>query len=133
MAPMHFTKFVSLADALRSTTPTPRFVLFLGIDKETSAAWCPDVRRCAPAIRKACSDAKAPLLEVDVGGRGEWRPPAGASHPLRGEPLSLKGIPTLVAVDDRGEELGRIGPELEATASEEEARGVAERVVGKFV
>lgn len=128
-----FSSYSSALSDLARAAPAPRFVLFLGIDKETNAPWCPDVRRCAPAIRRACSGAGASLLEVDVGGRGEWKAPAPTPHPLRSPPLSLTGIPTLLAVDSHGKELGRIGPELEATSSEEEASGVAEAFVGKFV
>ena len=115
--------------------PVPRFVLFLGVDPSTKALWCPDVRRCAPAIRKACETAGASLLEVDVGGRDAWRgggPSSPPPHPFRAAPLSLSGIPTLVAVDDRGEEIGRVGGELEATGSEAEAAEVAAAFVGKF-
>ena len=110
--------------------PAPRFVLVLGVDPTTKAPWCPDVRRCAPAVRRACEAAKASLLEVDVGGRDAWR--GATPHPFRAAPLSLSGIPTLVAVDDEGKEIGRVGAELEATGSEAEAAEVAGAFVGKF-
>ena len=136
MAPTFWTKTSStssyssaLADLLESA-PAPRFVLFVGLDPSNKALWCPDVRRCAPAVRKACEGAKASLLEVDVGGREAWRGPM--PHPFRAAPLSLSGIPTLIAVGDDGKELGRVGAELEATGSEAEAAEVAGAFLGQF-
>ena len=136
MPPSFWTKassasgYHSALENLKLSAPSPRFVLFLGVDPSTGALWCPDVRRCAPAIRKACEDARASLLEVDVGGREAWRGPT--PHEFRASPLSLSGIPTLMAVDDEGKELGRLGAELEATGSEAEAAEVAGAFVGKF-
>ena len=120
-------RYLSAPAELRAA-PAPRFVLFLGIDPSTKTLWCPDVRRCAPAVRKACE--KASLLEVDVGGRDVWR--GKTPHPFRAAPLSLTGIPTLLAVDGEGKEIGRVGSELEATGSEEEAAAVAGAFVEKF-
>lgn len=125
------SSYPSALKDLLEAAPAPRFVLFLGLDPSTKALWCPDVRRCAPAVRKACENAKASLLEVDVGGREAWRGPA-TPHPFRAAPLSLSGIPTLVAVDEQGKEIGRVGAELEATGSEAEAAEVAGAFVGKF-
>lgn len=124
------SSYPSELQGLLTAAPAPRFVLFLGVDPATKALWCPDVRRCAPAVRRACEAAKASLLEVDVGGRDAWRGPT--PHPFRAAPLSLSGIPTLLAVDETGQELGRCGPELEATGSEAEAAEVAGAFVGKF-
>ena len=56
----------------------------------------------------------------------------GNADPFRAAPLSLSGIPTLVAVDEQGKEIGRVGAELEATGSEAEAAEVAGAFVGKF-
>lgn len=125
------TSAFSSALAELQAAPSPRFVLFLGVDPSTKGLWCPDVRRCAPAVRRACESAGASLLEVDVGGRDAWKggPPP---HPFRSAPLSLTGIPTLVAVDGDGKEVGRVGSELEATGSEEEAAAVAGAFVGRF-
>ena len=125
------SSYPSALKVLLEAAPAPRFVLFLGLDPSTKALWCPDVRRCAPAVRKACENAKASLLEVDVGGREAWRGPA-TPHPFRAPPLSLSGIPTLVAVDEQGKEIGRVGAELEATGSEAKAAEVAGAFVGKF-
>ena len=135
MAASFWTKTTSTSSypsALKDllAAPAPRFVLFLGIDPSNKTLWCPDVRRCAPAIRKACATAKASLLEVDVGGRGAWR--GATPHAFRAAPLSLGGIPTLIALDDKGNEIGRAGGVLEATGSEAEAAEVAGAFVGKF-
>lgn len=111
--------------------PSPRFVLFIGIDPSSKSPWCPDVRRCAPAVRRACEAAGASLLEVDVGGRAEWKGTA-TPHAFRAAPLSLTGIPTLLAVDAEGKEIGRCGSELEATGSEAEAAEVAGAFVARF-
>lgn len=125
------TSAYSSALAELQAAPAPRFVLFLGVDPSTKGLWCPDVRRCAPAVRTACESAKASLLEVDVGGREAWKG-AAPPHPFRAAPLSLTGIPTLIAVDVDGKEVGRVGSELEATGNEEEAAAVAGAFVGKF-
>jgi hypothetical protein len=62
------------------------------------------------------------LLEVRVGERTEWKTPA---HPFRSPPLSLKGVPTLIAVLANGELGTRAGPELESASNTEEAASIA--------
>jgi hypothetical protein len=117
--------------------PAPHYVVFTSDrdsdknggdsnDTSYSAYWCPDCVTSLPAVRRAAKRTGASLLEVGVGPRAAWR--GNASHAFRGAPLGLTGVPTLVrlAAGGGGEEVeARLGPELEAAGTPEEAESLA--------
>ena len=106
-----------------AAAPPPRVAFFnASPDPRTRAPWCPDCARSATAVRSGVAAAGGSLLEVEVGGRSEWK--GVADHPSRVDPPRIAGVPTLVAYDARGSELARVGGELESAASEGEAARV---------
>jgi len=113
---------------LRSAKPAPHFLIFTSDRDDPSTAgaayWCPDCVTSLPAVRRAAEKKGASLLEVGVGGRAAWR--GNAAHAFRGAPLSLTGVPTLVRLSSDGATVAaRLGPELEAAGSPEEAERLA--------
>jgi hypothetical protein len=116
--PCTVAEFPSAAARLRFF-PAPHAVLFRASDDpETGEAWCPDVRRTLPAVRKAVADAGGTLLEVLVGDRPTWK---SQDHPFRTDlRLRVAGVPTLVhwTADGAGE---RLGTELERSGTTAEA------------
>ena len=100
------------------TLKPPHFVVFSTNLNEQGLPWCPDCVRSLPAVQSEVSKAGGSLLEVRVGEKSEWKTP---SHPFRSPPLSIKGVPTLIAVLPSGELGARAGPELEAAENSEEA------------
>jgi len=114
----------ALADL--AAAPPPRVALFTASpDPVTRLPWCPDCVRSAPAVRAGVAAAGGSLLEVEVD-RAAWKGPAGPAHPLRAAPHAVTGLPTLVAYDREGGEVGRVGGELERAADENAARAVVE-------
>ena len=101
--------------------PAPQYVIFSTNLNESGLPWCPDCVRALPAVRSEVAKAGGSLLEVRVGEISQWKTP---SHPFRSPPLSLKGVPTLVAVLPNGELGARAGPELESAGSPEEAASI---------
>lgn len=99
----------------------PRFVVFTS-DLIDGRYWCPACVATLPAVKKAAEKAGVPLLEIGVGDRAAWR--GNAAHPLRA--LGVAGVPTLVRLTAEGNEVAaRLGPELEAAGTPEEAERLA--------
>lgn len=109
--------------------PAPRYIVFTADpDPATGLAWCPDCVRALPAVRRTMEDRGASLLEVGVGQRADWK--GNASHPCRVDPRFLVGgVPTLVHWKGAGEAGEKLGSELEAASSPQEAVAL----VAKFI
>jgi thiol-disulfide isomerase/thioredoxin len=115
----------SASAAASAAGGAPRFVIFTS-DLVDGRYWCPDCVTTVPAVKKAAQKAGVPLLEIGVGDRAAWR--GNAAHPLRAL-CGLSGVPTLVRLTAEGNEVAaRLGPELEAAGTPEEA----ERLAGEF-
>lgn len=109
------------ASLLASTGRPEVYLAFIADhDPATGRSWCPDCVKAEGPIRAAAAAAGAPLLTAYVGDRATWRDPG---HPLR-EELRLTGVPTLLAWGSGGPGR-RLGPELEAACSAEEAMRLA--------
>eukprot|EP00199_Chlamydomonas_sp_CCMP681_P005328 CAMPEP_0119107148 /NCGR_PEP_ID=MMETSP1180-20130426/8489_1 /TAXON_ID=3052 ORGANISM="Chlamydomonas cf sp, Strain CCMP681" /NCGR_SAMPLE_ID=MMETSP1180 /ASSEMBLY_ACC=CAM_ASM_000741 /LENGTH=137 /DNA_ID=CAMNT_0007092593 /DNA_START=83 /DNA_END=496 /DNA_ORIENTATION=+ len=102
--------------------PGQHYILFTADpDPTTGLAWCPDCVRSEPSVRAVTTRAGS-LLECRVGPRTLWKSP---DHPFRTDPsLHLTGIPTVLLVGSEGQELARLGPELEACKTPVEAEAV---------
>ena len=83
----------------------------------------------AGACQHACiASLPKPLRRLQVGARAIWK---DKQHPLRHHPsLQLTGIPTLVLWVD-GAPVDKLGPELEAASSAEDADGLIESFVSQ--
>ncbi|BDA48091.1 Cysteine synthase B [Coccomyxa sp. Obi] len=117
--PCSVSEFPSAAARLIGL-PEPHYILFTADpDPETGAPWCPDCARCLGAARSRVAAVGGTLLEVQVGQRPVWK---DKGHPLRHHAaLQLKGIPTLVRWQPDGTPGARLGAELEAASTPQEA------------
>lgn len=108
---------------------SPRVELFVGnVDGSVSSSWCPDCERAVPVVLAAALNAGWSVVGVGVGERDDWKLDArGASNPFRAsDGRALTGVPTARLVYGTGEELGRLGPELE----EQDVDKIADAVKG---
>lgn len=99
--------------------PAPHYVwVSADYDARTGQPWCPDCERSMQAAREVVRAAGGTLLEVQVGSRPQWK---DAGHPFRLDPaLRLTGVPTLIHWV-AGAPAARLGPELEAAKTQEQA------------
>mmetsp|Transcript_953 Transcript_953/g.2942 ORF Transcript_953/g.2942 Transcript_953/m.2942 type:complete len:135 (-) Transcript_953:227-631(-) len=121
--------FWSAVTQLPVTYPGPHYVVFTADpDPDTGVLWCPDCARALPAARKLVAETGGTLLQVNVGDRPVWKDP---NHPYRQEPdLKLTGVPTIIrwTADGPGQ---RLGPELEAATTEDEAAALIAKFIGE--
>ncbi|KAF5832472.1 hypothetical protein DUNSADRAFT_11609 [Dunaliella salina] len=99
-------------------------------DLQTGETWCPDCKRAVPGVLSALKEnGVGSLLLVRVGSRAEWKSP---DHPFKTDPsLKISGVPTLVRLRPGGSEAARLGPELESSATAEEAKQLAASFITK--
>ncbi|KIJ66206.1 hypothetical protein HYDPIDRAFT_109190 [Hydnomerulius pinastri MD-312] len=73
---------------------------------ETGALWCPDCVAVENLINNTFGSEQSPsAVLVYVGQKPEWKTP---DNVFRKEPWNLTAIPTIIRLDEAGEEIGRL-------------------------
>jgi len=82
------------------------FVIFYASRDENQTMWCPDCRVVEADVEKAFERVDGTV--VYVGGRSEWKK---RENVYRQSPWRVDGVPTIIRMNEEGEELGRLAEE----------------------
>ncbi|KAG8219581.1 hypothetical protein J3R82DRAFT_532, partial [Butyriboletus roseoflavus] len=98
---------VQFPDAASLSNGKERIIIFFASRlPESNSLWCPDCLAAEDLIRNTFgSEQGPPAVLAYVGQRSDWKTP---DNIFRKEPWKVKVIPTIIKLDEAGEEIGRL-------------------------
>jgi len=84
------------------------YVIFYASRDENHAMWCPDCRDVERDVEEVFEKAGVEGRVVYVGGREAWKT---SENVYRKRPWMVEGVPTMIHLDETGEEIGRLREE----------------------